>query len=278
VAVGIVVVRDGAETLRALEHFSLFLFSTSAAWVRAATAAGVDGFVIDWEKVGKERRQAGWDTQINRDTLEDLRRVRQATAATVICRVNPFSESTAGEIEAALGAGAAEILLPMVREPREVEGALKLLSGRGGLGILVETLAAVRHAAELATFPLARVYVGLNDLAIERRTPNIFHALADGVVEQIRPHFSVPFGMAGLTLADCGAPIPCRLLLGEMARLECSFSFLRRSFHRDIQGRDLAAELPRLRAALAAAARRGPQEIAADRSELLAAIAAACFP
>ena len=118
------------------------------------------------------------------------------------------------------------------------------------------------------------MYLGLNDLAIERGTRNIFAAVADGMVERVREAFRAPFGFAGLTLPDAGFPIPCRLLIGEMARLGCQFSFLRRSFHRDIRGRDLAIEIPRLRATLEAAQRMSRDELTRNYSELRAAISA----
>ena len=134
----------------------------------------------------------------------------------------------------------------MVRSAGEVADAIRVARGRCGVGILVETVDAVRNAAELARLPLSRVYVGLNDLSIERGSRSIFEALTDGLVDEVRPLFTVPFGMAGLTLPDCGRPIPCRLLIGEMARLACDFSFLRRSWRRDVsgatRGRGAAAE------------------------------------
>ncbi len=80
---------------------------------------------------------------------------------------------------------------------------------------------------------LKRVYVGLNDLAIARKTESIFTALIDGTIERIRPLFHVPFGLGGLTLPDRGYPIPCRLIMSELARLRCTFTVLRRSFHAD---------------------------------------------
>jgi hypothetical protein len=98
----------------------------------------------------------------------------------------------------------------------------------------------------LGKLPLSRVYVGLNDLAIDRKKRFIFSALADGTVDYIRQYIKVPFGFAGLTLPDCGYPIPANLLYSEMARLLCSFAFLRRSFLRDIRGKNLAIEIPHI--------------------------------
>jgi hypothetical protein len=78
----------------------------------------------------------------------------------------------------------------------------------------------------------------------------------------------IPFGVAGLTLPEGGRPVPCRLLTGALARLGASFTFLRRSFHADITGRDVAAEVPRILGAVEAARRRDPEQVAADHAEL----------
>lgn len=255
--------------------FELLLFSTDPGTVSRYTEAGIEGFIVDWESKGKETRQAGADTEINEDTSEDLRRVRAATNARLLCRLNQPGPWTPEEIEEAVTDGADEILLPMVRSPREVLDVIRVAAGRCGVGILVETLDAVRHAAQLARLPISRAYVGLNDLSIDRGSRSIFEPLTDGLVDGIRPLFTVPFGLAGLTLPECGWPIPCRLLIGEMTRLLCGFTFLRRSWRRDMAGRDPRAELPRIRAAIERAGRRTAEEIARDRAELVEAVAAA---
>jgi hypothetical protein len=255
--------------------FELFLFSTDPETVSRYTEAGVDGFVVDWESKGKETRQAGADTEINADTPEDLRRVRAATRSRLLCRVNQPGSWTPEEIDEAVAGGADEVLLPMVRSPGEVDDAIRVARGRCGVGILVETVDAVRRAAELARLPISRAYVGLNDLSIERRSQSIFEPLTDDLVDGIRPLFTVPFGLAGMTLPECGRPIPCRLLIGEMTRLSCGFTFLRRSWRRDMAGRDPRAELARVRAAIERAGRRAPEEIARDRAELVETVAAA---
>jgi len=275
-----------------LKRFTLTLFSTRPAFIRQAVAAGIDAVLVDWEYRGKERRQASADTQINHDTLDDLRRVRASTDALVICRINGRSAAMTGEvepqhieagtgepplstdeIEQAIEAGADELLLPMVRTVEEVELVLDQVAGRCGVGILIETTEAVGLVEKLARLQLSRVYVGLNDLSIERNSANIFMPIIDGTLDRIRRPFRVPFGFGGLTLPDRGCPIPCRLLIGELARLDCDFSFLRRSFHADIQGRDLAVEVPRIHDALTEAFRRPSDAIARERSELHAAIA-----
>ena len=257
-----------------IAHFELLLFSVDPQMVESAVAAGVDGIIVDWENQEKKERQNGSETEINRHTLDDLRAVRMATKGPVICRINGFNPDSASEIETAVNAGADEILLPMVRTVEEVEFALDIADGRCGTGILVETVAALSLVAELSQLPLDRIYVGLNDLAIERDTPNIFTAVADGTLAQIRSDVNsdMRFGFSGLTLPDRGRPIPCRLLIAEMARLNCSFSFLRRSFHRDTCDRDLEVVVAAIRAALASAAAQDDGWRSRQYSELCNAI------
>ncbi|MEO8369343.1 MAG: aldolase/citrate lyase family protein [Candidatus Solibacter sp.] len=247
--------------------FSLVYFCTEPQRIAEAVTAGIDTIMVDCERLGKEARQAGADTQINGDTLDDLRRVRGYTRANVACRINRYHTFTEMEVEDAIEAGADEIFLPMVRAPREVERVLQAVAGRCRLSILVETREAVECAPQLACLPVARVYMGLNDLAIDRGAASIFDAVADGTVEQVRREFTVPFGFGGLTLPELGAPLPCRLLMAEMARLDCSFSFLRRSFTRDTEGRSLSRLVPRIRGALRQASLRTPAAVECGREE-----------
>ena len=232
--------------------------------------------VVDWERRGKGVRQTGADTQINADTPEDLGAVRAAQSGTVLCRVNRWSRWTPAEIDLAIACGADEILLPMVRRPDEVDEAIDVVAGRCGLGILVETTEAVRRVDELVERPLSRLYVGLNDLMIDRGGGPLFLALVDGTVDRVAGAAAgagIPFGVAGLTLPEAGRPVPCRLVLGALARVGATFTFLRRSFWADTAGRDLTAEVPKILDAAEAAARRPAAVVAADHAELTAMVA-----
>jgi len=254
--------------------FELALFASDPAVVAEAVPAGVPSVVVDWEHEGKAARQAFADTEVNNHTVEHLRAMRALTGARVICRINAFGSGTPEEVEQAVD-GADELLLPMVTTPEEVERTLDLVDGRAGLGILVETSAAVAAADELAQLPLSRVYLGLNDLSIDRGTATIFAPLVDGTLDEVREHFAgVRFGFGALTLPDAGSPIPCRLLLGELARLRCDFTFLRRSFYRDVAGCDVGVEVARIHAAVRASFARDEEAVARDRSELVDCLAA----
>lgn len=250
----------------------LLVFTVDPRFARDCVEAGAAGVIVDWERRGKARRQAGEGTQINGDTPADLARVRAATPGRVVCRINAVGSWTAAEVDLAVELGADEVLLPMVRTTEQVDRALEAVAGRCGLGILIETEDAVDRAQELAARPLSRVYVGLNDLRIDRGSDQLFAPLVDGTVDRVRAACPVPFGVAGLTRPDAGRPVPSRLLAGELARLGADFTFLRRSFHADVAGRDLFEEVPRILAASAAARHRTPGEVLADRAELVSAV------
>ncbi|MGZ5446328.1 MAG: aldolase/citrate lyase family protein [Thermoanaerobaculia bacterium] len=246
----------------------LFLFTTDVDYAREALAAGIDGLVVDWEHLGKQQRQSGADTEVNHDTVEDLVRLRRSIDSPILVRIHAAGEASAREVEEAIGGGATEILLPMVRRVDDVARVLELIDGRCGLGILIETMDAVRIAADLSALPLTRVYVGLNDLSIDRGVANIFTSVADGTVEQIRRACARPFGFAGLTHPNEGAPIPCRLLISEMARLGCAFSFVRRSFRRDAEHYGVAEVVRALREEIGVARTRSRAELLANRDAL----------
>ncbi len=251
----------------------LLLFTASPQLAQQAVAGGAAAIVIDWERAGKAERQSGADTVVSGDTQDDLRRIRAATAEPVICRIDSVGDGTPAQIELAVGLGADELLVPMVRGPQEVEQVLDLAGGRCGVGIMLETVEAVADPKPLVSLPLTRVYVGLHDLAIARRSPSLFTAIADGTVQRLRGIcVDVPFGFGGMTVPQGGDPIPAALLLGELMRVGADFTVMRRSFWRDVAGCDAVGAVRSIHAAAVAAAARDQASIGRDRAALLAAI------
>lgn len=234
-----------------------------------------DAVVVDWEATGKHARQAsapdllGTDTTIRTDDPHAVGRVRSHGFDRVVCRIQPVGAGTPEEVEQVRRQGGSAVLVPMWRSPAEVEAVVAAADGLE-VGVMVETADAVRHCGALAGLGVRFAFVGLVDLAIDRRTRSIFAPLADGTLDTIADGLAgVPMGFGGLTLPHLGAPIPNRLLVGELARLGAAFSVMRRSFLTDLDGMDPSAAVREIRAALHRATCRTPQEVQADRQELL---------
>ena len=259
----------------------LLLFWNGPAAVGVVEVGKFAGLVVDCEHIGKPDRQAGFDTEINTCTPADVGPARQAAPGLdILCRINGFGTIGAAardEARRAVDAGATEILLPMVQSFEEIETLLRAVQDHVAVSIMVETEWAVGHARELDAWPLRRVFVGLNDLMIQRNSRHLFENVTNGTVERLREEFQrIPFGFGGVTLPERGAPVPCRLLMAEMARLRCHFTFLRRSFYRDVR---LSGESPARAAELIHAEwrrleGRAPAEVAEDHAECLRAMGA----
>ena len=245
--------------------FDLMVFAADPRRAHDALGAGASAVIVDWECRNKEYRQQGADTEINRFGPAELGAVRRAVDGHVVCRVNGMHANSRDEIDAAISAGAQEIFLPMVRRVDEAEQLLVWTCGRAKSSILIETVDAVRLAPELGQLPLTRIYVGLNDLAIDLGNPSLFTAAADGILDRIRPHIRTDFGFGGLTLPERGSPIPCELLMSEMVRLQCGFTFLRRSFWRDAQEVGVPDAIRRIRNGLARTAELDARELDDNR-------------
>lgn len=239
-----------------------YLFTTDGALARRAQDAGIDGIVIDWERRGKHARQRTYDFEINRQGVREVRTVAAACALPVLVRINPLGPRTRDEIARALDAGGTELMLPMARSADEVDRFLRLVGGRAETVVQIETQDLVDDLEAFGRLEWTRAYIGLNDLQISRgRRGSIWSGVADGTVERIfatLPGREIGFG--GITVVDGGDPLPFRELLGEMIRLGCGLSFLRRMFHREIAGRDLGAEVLAIRT-LASALRVRPADV-----------------
>lgn len=243
-----------------------YLFTTNAELAGQAREAGIDGLVVDWERRGKAARQKDYDFEINRQGVREVRRVAKS-GLSVLVRINPVGSKTSDELRRAIDAGAGEIMLPMARNAAEVERFLALADGRVKTVVQIETQDLVEDLKTMGELPWTRAYIGLNDLQISRgRRGSIWQGVADGTVEHIFGTLAGrEIGFGGITVAEGGHPLPFKMLFGEMIRLGCAMSFLRRTFHKEIAGRDLKEEIAAIRKLEKSLEERSAQKVAADR-------------
>lgn len=247
------------------KSIGLYLFCNTVEQVLLAEKAGVDGIMLDWESKGKDQRQQGYDTEINDLDYEALGTFRELTSKPIMVRINGLCEDSEREVELALSGGATQILLPMAQSADEVEQFIALVNGRAEPCIMIETQSLVDDIERLATLPWSSAFIGLNDLMITRTANSLWVPLLDGTVDQIYKALSGrQIGYGGITLIDKGHPLPFKMLLKEMARHGCSFSFLRRSFYRDIGDRDPNVECQKVRDHWQMYLQRSPEQQAHD--------------
>jgi hypothetical protein len=248
------------------------LFALDVDYAAAAEREGVAAVVVDWEWRGKAVRQHGRDTQINYGTQDHLTRARARCAGHVICRINNQPGVRVREARLAVDLGADEVWLPMVRSIAEVRECLDAVGNRASVGMMLETRDALALGGEITQLPLSRVYVGLNDLCIDEGRENLFEPLVDGTIERFRESYSGPLGFAGVTRPERGAPIPQRLLLAEMARLDCSFAVARRAFHADVKPEEIGQALSDIAVTWRSLEARGCPARDADHAQLERAV------
>ncbi|MFM8956000.1 MAG: hypothetical protein ACKOJH_00895 [Actinomycetota bacterium] len=240
----------------------------------APPALRPDAVVVDWERSGKVERQTGAlrligiDTTIIPDGDEAVGRVRALGFDRVVCRIDAVGSQTVEQLAAVRLQGGTDVLIPMWRQPHEVEHVLAHSRGLR-VGVMVETMEGVRNCEVLRELEVSFAFVGLMDLALERRTTSIFAPLVDGTLDLIAERLGdLPFGFGGLTVPGTGRPIPDRLFVSNLVRLGASFSFMRRSFLDNVQGVDVVDALWSIRALLGVTAQRSPAELDADQHEL----------
>jgi hypothetical protein len=247
----------------------LFLFTTDTNFALKAEKAGIDSVIVDWEHIGKDERQRLYDTETNRDSVEDLYKLSQALKIPVAVRVNKLGENTPAEVNCAIENGARILMLPMARTINDVENFLVMVSRRAKTIIQIETVDLVSRASELSSLNWDYAYIGLNDLMIERGGRTIWEAVLDGTVQKIlEPLKGRAYGFGGITVIGGGDPINFVYILHELTRLNCSLSFLRRTFKKEVRDRNLEAEITALRAFIEASSQRGPQARQYDHNRL----------
>lgn len=247
------------------KNFELFVFHRDATSDIDCTKAGCRGVVIDLEVKGKPERQASYNTQINQHSLEDIKNLK-AMGIYVICRINAIDSDSAHEIDHVIDVGADEILVPMIRTRREIEQVFRRVDDRLAIGLMIETTEALNLAPVVNDHDVQRVFVGLNDLHITQGKPTLFHVLADGTVDTIRQQIRhAAFGFGGLTLPGFGHPLPVDYFFHELARLDCQFTFLRRSFFSDSQKVPASKAIPAIQAEMHKTRKRHASQITRDQ-------------
>ena len=246
----------------------LMLFTANINLAKLASESGVDRIVVDIETRGKQQRQSGYHLEINQDTIDDLLPLRSFPIERVL-RLNLFHDRTCVEVERGIQAGATWMMLPMVRNTKEVERFVELVDGRTGTIALVETLAGLINLKDIASISgLDEIYLGLNDLSLESGWPFCYRFLSEGILDHFLSDCTKPYGFGGITVVDAGKPLSSAYIIKEYARLGTTLAILRRAFKKDIIGRDFKYEIGLIKSLYRSSQNRTLNEKERDQTEI----------
>lgn len=254
----------------------LILITNEPSLASFSVECGVERVFVDLERLGKMERQGHLDTLISRHEISDVGRIRRTIgSAELIVRLNPLHSGTRNEIDAVVDEGADTLMLPMYRETGEIETFLSMVDGRAHVLPLAETVGAVNNIGNTAALEgLREVYLGLNDLHLERKSPFMFEPLISDVVDdfcRIAKNAGCSYGFGGIARMHEGE-LPGAFVLAEHLRLGSTSVILSRTFHRKGEGfkdeearREFRSEIEKLRHIESRLATRSDSEIEADR-------------
>lgn len=205
-----------------------------------AESCGVDRIFIDMEYIGKEERQAGLNTVKSHHTIEDITNIRQTiSSAELLVRINPIHEQTEDysssedEIDSAISAGADILMLPMIKNTKQIEKFIRLVDGRAKTMLLLETVESNEHIDEfLQVDGIDEAHIGLNDMHLAYCKKFMFELLADGTVERLCGKLKdkgIPYGFGGVARLGYGM-LPAEKVIMEHYRLGSTKAILSRSF------------------------------------------------
>ncbi|MDP4119986.1 MAG: aldolase/citrate lyase family protein [Bacillota bacterium] len=201
---------------------------------KIAEDVGVDRIFVDLELIGKEKRQANFDTVISKHSVNDVRLLRsELTKAELLVRINPIYDNSEQEINEVIAAGADIIMLPYFKTVEEVKKFFEHVGGRVKTILLFETPESVEKIDEILAIPeINEVYIGLNDLHLGYKKKFMFELMANGTVDEICSHFkakNLPFGVGGIARLGKGT-LPSERIIAEHYRLGSGSAILSRSF------------------------------------------------
>ena len=212
----------------------LIYITNSAEAALIAQQNGVKFIMVDLERMGKEDRQKGRDTVISNHFISDVEKISKVlTKSKTLVRINPWHEGSYDEIEKVIEAGADSIMLPMWKNPKEVDLFLKAVNKRTSTMLLLETKEAVECVDEVLNNDLIdEIYIGLNDLHLSYGLTFMFELLSNGVVEELCNKFKqkgIVYGFGGIARISEGL-LPAEHIIMEHHRLCSTRTILSRTF------------------------------------------------
>ena len=131
-------------------NMKLMLVTSDEENIIEAQKAGVDRIFFDLEYINKAERQAGRNTLISNNNIEDIPRIRNIVRESeLLVRINPINPNSEKEINYAVENGADIIMLPMVIDAEDVRMLVNYVAGRAKVMPMIETAAALTRIDDI---------------------------------------------------------------------------------------------------------------------------------
>jgi hypothetical protein len=197
--------------------------------------AGIQQIMIDAEIIGKNLRQSGKNTVINEHAIADVRAIKNLElSAEILCRINPFYNNTANEVEEAIDCGVDAIMMPMITCMKEFSKFYDMTRGRVKIVPLIETPYSVFKLNEILSYEnIDQIHFGLNDLYLALSMRNLFEILLSPIfynaVDYAKKNSKL-IGIGGIGDPFHTQDIEPLLLLNEYLRYGSKSVILARNF------------------------------------------------
>lgn len=218
------------------DTFSLTLLTRDPVVAELGDRAGIDHIGLDFETLGKRRRQPDSGAWISDHAFSDIEPIRQVLRhARLFARSDPLHDDTSVQIESLLDAGVRSLMLPMFTDASEVARYVDLVGGRAYVSLLLETpQALVRIDDILQVAGVDEISVGLNDLHRALGLRSHFEVLTSDLMTMLSDKVrgrGIRFGFGTLgKVGDAHLPIPPDLVFAQYARLGATSGRLFRFF------------------------------------------------
>jgi len=201
-----------------------------------AQDCGVHRIMVDLEVKGKIERQGHLNTLISKHHLDEIAQLRKVlTNSQLMTRINPIDVDSEVEINEVIASGVETIMLPMFKNPKEVNRFIAIINKRTKTNLLFETPASLARMDEIISIPgIDEVHIGLNDMHLGFNLNFMFELLSGGIIDYMAQKLNskgIFFGFGGIARLGMGL-IDSSLILGEHYRLNSKMVIL----SRDISG------------------------------------------
>jgi hypothetical protein len=173
----------------------------------------VSVIMVDLEREGKQKRQAGKNTWISDHTMDDARKLKtflkgSSTELWVRCDFLLPTDKLKVHLEEIVDIGVDAIMVPMFEEWEDVHRIIKWLNNKVRVIPLIETKHALTTIDKYSVFEnIDYIHFGLNDLSIQLKSDFLFDVLFDWrfilALEKLR-HDGQMFGIGGLMPVGTG--------------------------------------------------------------------------